>query len=84
MDTKPDLKKGNHEIEFTIPSFPLIPGIYCVRFIVRDEFGVSIFMGDTLKIFNITNTAHELKEEKSNLRLINTDSNWSVNGVTYQ
>ncbi|MEZ0123229.1 MAG: polysaccharide ABC transporter ATP-binding protein [Candidatus Reddybacter sp.] len=84
MRDKPDLAKGGHEIEFSIPSFPLVPGIYCVRFIVRDELGVSVYMGETLKTFTVTPSSNELSEEDSKLRLINTDALWAVNGAPYQ
>ncbi|MEZ0148370.1 MAG: ABC transporter ATP-binding protein [Candidatus Reddybacter sp.] len=84
MESKPDLEQGDHEIEYTVPAFPLVAGVYCVRFIVRDEFGVGIFNGETLKIFNVINTTNEVNQEDSKLRLINTNSTWAVDGVSYQ
>lgn len=84
MGNQPSLEKGNHEIECTIPSYPLVPGVYCVRFVVRDEYGVGLFNGETLKIFTITTSINDVTEEDSKLRLMNTSSTWTIDGAPYQ
>jgi len=84
MENKPHLAKGDHEIEYTIPSFPIVPGVYCVRFVVRDEYGIGLFSGETLKIFTVIPSNLKISDEDTRLRLINTDANWSVDGASYQ
>jgi lipopolysaccharide transport system ATP-binding protein len=42
---------GEHEIEYHLPTFPLSPGTYSVRFAAHTKAGRSIFNGESLKTF---------------------------------
>jgi len=84
LKNKPDLKEGIHEIQYVVPKYPVVPGVYCIRFVVFDEFGVGVFNGETLKVFSVKPTIESVKDEGSNLKLINVQSNWQVDGITYQ
>lgn len=80
LDTRPDLDAGNHEIEYSLPSFPLVPGTYCVRFAILDAYRRVIFYGETLKVFSVSYSGGEARQDQ--LRLIDLPTNWRVDGVS--
>ena len=53
IEDRPDLDVGIHEVDYIVPSFPLVAGTYCVRFAIFDQHQRKVFTGETLKIFTI-------------------------------
>ncbi|MGY6274688.1 ABC transporter ATP-binding protein [Methylomonas sp. MgM2] len=69
--------KGKHEIRHVIPSYPLVPGTYGIRFAVIDRRGRVIFHGENLKYFNVCAKSNNapLQDE---LRLISVPVQWQL------
>jgi ABC-type polysaccharide/polyol phosphate transport system ATPase subunit len=72
---------GDHEIEQTIPIFPLVPGTYGIRFAVIDKRGRVVFHGESLKFFNVTAKSMDapLQDE---LRLVAVPVQWILQART--
>lgn len=75
-DHRPDFEKGEHQVEYRIPSFPLVAGSYCVRLAVFDSNGRLILAGETLKIFHVLPLPGEAKQPP--LRNIHVPTNWLI------
>jgi ABC-type polysaccharide/polyol phosphate transport system ATPase subunit len=80
-DTRPDLAPGDHEVEYMIPYFPLVPGVYCIRFSLYDAFKRPLFIGETLKTFKVSGTSHEVREPGS--RTLHIPASWHLDGRPY-
>lgn len=86
FDDRPDFEEGVHEIFYTIPSYPLVAGTYCIRLAIRDIYGRGIFNGETLKIFSVDFPPHlniETIDEKTKYSLISTSSKWMIKNKNY-
>ena len=72
---------GVHEIEQIIPSYPLVPGTYGIRFAVIDQRGRVVFHGESLKFFNVVakNMDAPLQDE---LRLLAVPVRWMLQGTS--
>lgn len=78
LDERPDLDVGTHEVEYIVPSFPLVAGTYCIRFAVFDQYRRKVFTGEGLKTFSVTSDSTELKEAP--LRRLNLPTQWRLGG----
>lgn len=78
---RPSLSAGKHRIIFSIPGYPLAMGIYCVRLVFLDHHGRAMYSGETLKIFSVMPSATEANDELPQYRLINTTSEWKIDGA---
>jgi hypothetical protein len=81
FEDRPDYPPGMHEIEYSVDSFPLVGGSYCVRFIFFDEFGRPMFQGETLKIFSVRESK-SAKHESGWLSL-QIPTSWIMGGKVY-
>lgn len=81
LDERPDLGVGTHEVEYLVPSFPLVAGIYCIRFAVFDQYRRKVFTGEGIKTFSVTSEITELKEAP--LRRLNLPTQWRLGGQLY-
>lgn len=81
LDDRPDLDVGTHEVEYIVPSFPLVAGTYCIRFAVFDQYRRKVFTGEALKTFSVTSTATEITEAP--LRRLNLPTQWRLGGELY-
>jgi len=68
---------GEHEIEYQLPTFPLSPGTYSVRFTAFTKAGKPIFSGESLKTFSvraefgkIMNPTWNILDLETNMRLV--------------
>ena len=81
FEDRPDYPAGVHEIEYIVPSFPLVAGVYCIRFGILDEHRRLIFHGETLKMFSVSALQSESKQ--AGMRTLNLPAKWKLNGRTY-
>lgn len=78
---RPDFNTGSHEIEYFIPSFPLVAGSYCIRLAVFDSNGRLLLAGETLKLFRVQPLPGEAKQPP--LRNLHLPTEWILEGNTY-
>ena len=75
----PNLYVGENTVVCRIPSYPLAPGVYCIRVAIFDKNRRRIFMGESLKIFNVLPAATEAKQAP--MRLIEVEAQWEISSV---
>lgn len=75
------LPAGVHELEYILPSFPLAPGIYCIRFSVFDTAARPLFIGETLETFHVIGLTNESREAGS--RMLHIPAQWRLDGQPY-
>lgn len=80
-EPRPDLSAGVHEVEYILSSFPLVPGVYCVRFSLYDGNKRPVFVGEALETFKVTPISNELREPGS--RILHIPAKWRLDGQTY-
>jgi hypothetical protein len=73
-----DLPAGEHEIEYSIPYFPLVAGVYCIRFSVYSRNKRPLFTGETLATFKVDPASSELHEPGS--RTLHIPARWKLDG----
>lgn len=76
-----DLNAGVHEIEYHIPFFPLVSGVYCIRFSIYDAYKRPVFIGENLKTFRVSPHAGEIHEPGS--RTLHIPALWRLDGQAY-
>jgi len=81
FDDRPDFEAGVHEVEYRIPSFPLVAGSYCARLAVFDANGRLILAGETLKIFHVAALPGEAKQPP--LRNLHLPTAWLVDNQEF-
>ncbi|MBW1793699.1 MAG: ABC transporter ATP-binding protein [Deltaproteobacteria bacterium] len=81
FDDRPDYPAGVHEVEYIVPSFPLVAGAYCIRFGILDQHRRLLFHGETLKMFSVTTTDGEVRD--AGLRTLNLSTQWKLGGEAY-
>ena len=81
IENRPDLDVGTHEVEYIVPSFPLVAGTYCVRFAIFDQHQRKVFTGETLKIFTVLPTSQEILDAP--LRRLYLPTQWRLDGVPH-
>ncbi len=81
IDDRPDLDPGAHEVEYIVPSFPLVAGTYCIRFAIFDQYQRKVFTGESLKIFTIVPNALDVRDAP--MRRLVLPTRWRVDGVPY-
>jgi ABC-type polysaccharide/polyol phosphate transport system ATPase subunit len=83
IDKQYKLEAGEHEVECVIDHYPLVPGVYCIRFVVRDEFGVGVFIGETLNVFSVYPDSNVTRDEDVKTKMINVNCNWRIDHTTF-
>jgi lipopolysaccharide transport system ATP-binding protein len=81
FDDRPDFEAGLHEVEYIVPSFPLVAGVYCIRVAFFDQNRRLMFAGETLKMFFVVSGNDETKEP--GLRTLNFPTIWKLGNQTY-
>mgnify|MGYP001817283487 FL=1 len=81
IEDRPDLDAGIHEVDYIVPSFPLVAGTYCVRFAVFDQNQRKVFTGETLKIFTVLPTSMEVRDAP--MRRLYLPTSWRLDGTHY-
>ena len=81
IEDRPDLDVGDHEVEYIVPSFPLVAGTYCIRFAVFDQHQRKVFTGETLKIFTVLPTSQEILDAP--MRRLHLPTQWRLDGVPH-
>ena len=81
FDDRNDFAPGTHEIEYIVPSFPLVAGTYCIRLAIFDNNGRPVLNGETLKSFHVKALQGEAKEPP--LRNLHLPTEWIVDGRSY-
>lgn len=75
------LAAGEHALEYVVPSFPLVPGVYCIRFSLYDGAKRPLFIGETLETFHVKGLTSESREPGS--RTLNIPPLWRLDGEPY-
>jgi ABC-type polysaccharide/polyol phosphate transport system ATPase subunit len=78
---RPDFDAGVHDIEYIIPSYPLVAGSYCIRCSAFDHNRRLLFAGESLKTFSVSPPPFEVREPPA--RRLNLPTRWQLDGVTY-
>jgi lipopolysaccharide transport system ATP-binding protein len=81
IEDRPDLDIGIHEVEYIVPSFPLVAGTYCIRFAIFDQHQRKVFTGETLKIFTVLPTSQEILDAP--MRRLYLPTQWCLDGVPH-
>jgi ABC-type polysaccharide/polyol phosphate transport system ATPase subunit len=74
----PRLAAGTHEVEYVVASFPLVPGLYGVRFAVMDEDRKLVFGADNLKLFYVVPKPGETRDLPA--RTLDLPTYWRIDG----
>ncbi len=74
------LETGEHLVEYFLDQFPLAPGRYFVRIVLRDKNFRVIFAGEGLCPFLVMADSREFNRPP---RLIDLKNEWVVDGVRY-
>ena len=80
FDDRPHVEPGEHEILLMHPSYPLVSGVYCIRWSVYDKNHRAVFVGESLKTFSIRNNGGELREPGA--RILDIPAEWKIDGKT--
>jgi hypothetical protein len=75
LGRKHKYESGQHEIEQIIPTYPLVPGTYGIRFAVIDQSGRVVFHGESLKFFNVVSKSMDAPMQDE-LRLLAMPVKW--------
>jgi ABC-type polysaccharide/polyol phosphate transport system ATPase subunit len=76
-----DFDEGIHEVEYIIPSFPLVTGTYCIRLTIFDANGRLMLTGETLKMFHVDPLPGESNQPP--LRNLHLPTDWLIDGKQY-
>jgi homopolymeric O-antigen transport system ATP-binding protein len=76
LNDRPNYNAGIHEIEYVLPTFPLIAGSYCARVAIFDQYRRVLFAGETLKMFSVRPGNDEA--QKPPLRMIDLPTEWKL------
>lgn len=79
---RPDYQTGIHEVECIVPWLPLTEGSYCVRVAVFDQYKRKVFIGETLKIFDVI--SRETSIQKAPLKTLDLPAQWKLDGKIYE
>jgi lipopolysaccharide transport system ATP-binding protein len=78
---RPDLEKGEHEVIYSLDTFPLIEGPYCIKMGLFDENRGVIFNGESLNTFFVRES-YGVRSEHSWL-LLNLPTIWTIDNQVY-
>jgi len=81
IEDRPNLDVGTHEVEYIVPSFPLVAGTYCVRFAIFDQHQRKVFTGETLNIFTVLPTSQDILDAP--MRRLYLPTRWRLDGVPH-
>ena len=73
--------QGAHEIEYIVPSFPLVAGTYSVRLAFLDKNWRFLFNGESLKTFTVR--AKRLEAMNNQWKTVNLPTELRVDGEHY-
>lgn len=74
---RPDLKMGQHCIDYKIDEYPLAPGEYYIRLNVRDQHFRLLYTGEFLKSFKVKPDPNGATKP---MRLLNLKTNMFIDG----
>lgn len=77
LNIRQDWEAGEHEIDYILDQFPLVPGKYFVRFNARDEKFRLFFIGEALSAFHVKPDPDGATKP---IRLLNLKTNWRIDG----
>lgn len=77
-ENRGDLNKGTHQIIYEVKKLALVPGVYCLKFILFDINGVALFNGETLKVFSVIPSNLDFIEANPGERLFKLEGHWKV------
>lgn len=80
-DDRPDFAPGMHEVEYSVPAFPLVAGTYGVRVSLFDGQGRQVLSGETLYVFHVRPLPHDCLQPT--LRNLNVPTEWTVDGQRF-
>lgn len=80
-EQRPHLAVGEHVVEYQIPYFPLVPGVYCLRFSLYDGMKRPLFIGETLNTFKVRPGDTEVREPGS--RTLQIPATWQLDGRAF-
>lgn len=80
-ENRPDFSTGLHTINCIMPSYPISPGVYCIRIAIFDQNRRTIYAGETLKIFTVMPKSNEMKEAP--MRILDLPSSWILDNNTF-
>jgi hypothetical protein len=82
-DVLPDatLRRGAHEIEYVVPSFPLAAGTYSIRLAYLDRNGRFLFNGESLKTFAVEARRREVMNTL--WKTVNVPTELRIDGASY-
>ena len=83
-ENRDNLRKGTHEVIYEVARLALVPGVYCLKFILFDSNGVAIFNGETLKVFSVNPSSLDFVEANPGDRLFRLDGRWEVDGCAVE
>ena len=78
VQESPRLLAGEHEVEYAVASFPLVPGLYGVRFALMDENRKLVFGGENLKLFYVVPVPGETRDLPA--RTLDLPTRWKIDG----
>jgi lipopolysaccharide transport system ATP-binding protein len=76
VQDSPRLAAGAHEVEYAVASFPLVPGLYGIRFSILDGNRKVVFAGENLKMFYVVPQPGEPEDLPA--RTLNLPTEWKV------
>jgi lipopolysaccharide transport system ATP-binding protein len=71
---RPSIRVGRQSVSFEVGSYPVIPGVYLVRFSVYDQNHRPVFVGESLKSFMVTARSPEVHQ--AGMRLLELEGEW--------
>ena len=75
------LDAGEHLVKYSLDQFPLSPGRYYLRLLIRDKDFRIVLLGEGLSPFSVIGDSREFNQP---LRLLNLAAQWSLHGVSYR
>ena len=75
------LDAGEHLVEYSLDQFPLSPGRYYLRLLIRDKSFRIVFSGEGLSPFSVMGSSRDFNQP---LRLLDLKAQWKVQGVNYR
>ncbi len=73
--------QGSHEIEYIVPSFPLVAGTYSVRLVFVDKNLRFLFNGESLKTFTVR--AKRMENLNNQWKTVSLPTEFCIDGKNY-
>lgn len=78
---RPNFQPGEHQIDYVAESFPMAAGVYAIRLSVFDHNRRALFIGESLKTFNVIQSS--TKSDLGGWWSLNLSSRWVLQGKEY-